>query len=96
MWGESYRQATELRSGLQERLATLRDPQVISGVRKKLELIKKKRARRRRRREERAEEKQEEERRAAEREAAIDKFQMKQIQELEEKNRVRRVGGSRM
>ncbi|XP_072516121.1 programmed cell death protein 7 [Salminus brasiliensis] len=91
VWIEAYSRAVELKSSLQERLAALQDGEVISRVKKSLELLGKKRARIRRRRAERMEEKQEEERRAAEREAAIDKFQMKQIQELEEKNREREL-----
>ncbi|XP_049321425.1 programmed cell death protein 7 [Astyanax mexicanus] len=91
VWTEAYSRAGELKSSLQERLAGLQDREVISRVKKNLELIKKKRACMRRRRAERMEEKQEEERRAAEREAAMDKFQLKQIQELEEKNREREL-----
>ncbi|KAI4889531.1 hypothetical protein NFI96_010733 [Prochilodus magdalenae] len=90
-WGESHSRAVELRSSLQETLPALQDQETISRVRKKLELIKKKRVRMRRRKAERMEEKLEEERRAAEREAAMDKYQMKQIQELEEKNREREL-----
>ncbi|XP_066502999.1 programmed cell death protein 7 [Hoplias malabaricus] len=91
LWAESYGRGMELKLRLQERLSGLRDPEVISSVKKKLELIKKKRARIRRRKAERVEERLEEERRAAEREAAIDKYQMKKIQELEEKNREREL-----
>ncbi|KAL7866805.1 hypothetical protein AOLI_G00146190 [Acnodon oligacanthus] len=87
VWTESHSRAVELKSSLQERLASLQDQKAISRVKRKLELIKKKRERMHRRKAEKMEEKREEERRAAEKEAAIDKHRMKQIQELEEKNR---------
>ncbi|XP_076880991.1 programmed cell death protein 7 [Brachyhypopomus gauderio] len=90
-WTDSYSRAMELKTGLQDRLAALQDPECFSGIKKKLALLKKKRARMRRKKVERMEESQEREARAAEREAAIDKYQSKQILELEEKNREREL-----
>ncbi|KAK1798536.1 hypothetical protein P4O66_006833 [Electrophorus voltai] len=90
-WTVSYSKAMELKNRLQERLTALRDPESFGRVKKKLTQIKKKRARMRRRKAEQTEESQEREARAREREAAIDKYQSKQIQELEEKNREREL-----
>lgn len=88
-WTDSYSRAAELKSSLEESLETLRDPDRVDVVRRKLALIKKRRARARRKKAERKEQKREQEEQAAEKEAAIDKHQMKKIQEIEEKNRVR-------
>ncbi len=89
VWTESLSRAAELKSSIQERLADLKDPDCVSRVTRKVLLINKKRARMRRRKTEQREEKQEQEARRAERQAEVDKWQMKRIQEVEEKNRVR-------
>ncbi|TSL68163.1 Programmed cell death protein 7 [Bagarius yarrelli] len=90
-WTNSYSRAMELKGNLEESLKTLNHPDVVDKIKKKLALIKKKRARRRRKKAERKEEEQEREVRAAEKEAAIDKYQMKKIHEIEEKNREREL-----
>ncbi|XP_043101375.1 programmed cell death protein 7 [Puntigrus tetrazona] len=87
VWTESLSRANELKSGVRESLADLRDPGGLDAVRRKLLLVDKKRARMRRRKMERREEEQEREARRAAREAEVDKWQMKRIQEVEEKNR---------
>ncbi|XP_028812331.1 programmed cell death protein 7 [Denticeps clupeoides] len=86
-WARSFPEAQGLRGELQEKLLALGDPDTLSGVRRKLLLAAKKRTRGRRRRAERAEEVQQERERWAEREAAIDRWRMKRIQEVEEKTR---------
>lgn len=91
VWTESLSKANKLKSSIQESLTDLKDPDCVSSVKRKLLLINKKRARMRRRKMEQREEKQEQEARRAEREAEIDKWQMKRIQEVEEKNRVRKT-----
>ncbi|XP_016401306.1 programmed cell death protein 7 [Sinocyclocheilus rhinocerous] len=87
VWTESLSKATELKNSIQESLTDLKDPDCVGGIKRKLLLINKKRARMRRRKMEQKEEKQEQEARRAEREAEVDKWQMKRIQEVEEKNR---------
>ncbi|XP_059362575.1 programmed cell death protein 7 [Carassius carassius] len=87
VWTESLSKAIELKNNLQESLTDLKDPDCVGGLKRKLLLIRKKRARMRRRKMEHEEEKLEQEARRAEREAEIDKWQMKRILEVEEKNR---------
>lgn len=90
VWTESLSKATALKNSIQERLTGLKDPDAVGGLKRRLLQIKKKRARMRRRKMQQREEEQEQEARRAEREAEIDKWQMKRILEVEEKNRVRR------
>lgn len=87
VWTDRLAKAAELQNNIQESLTELKDPDCVSGIKRKLLQINKKRARMRRRKIEQKEEKQEEEARRAEREALVDKWQMKRIQEVEEKNR---------
>lgn len=89
VWTETLSKAAELKNIIRERLTSLKDPDCLSGIQRKLLLIEKKRARVRRRKMEEREEMQEQEVRRAEREAEVDKWQMKRILEVEEKNRVR-------
>lgn len=89
VWTETLSKAAELKNIIRERLTSLKDPDCLSGIQRKLLLIKQKRARVRRRKMEEREEMQEQEVRRAEREAEVDKWQMKRILEVEEKNRVR-------
>lgn len=89
VWTETLSKAAELKNMVRERLTSLKDPDCLSSIQRKLLLIKKKRARGRRRKIEEREEMQEQEVRRAQREAEVDKWQMKRIQEVEEKNRVR-------
>ncbi|XP_016140371.1 programmed cell death protein 7 [Sinocyclocheilus grahami] len=86
-WTESLSKATELKNRIQESLTDLKDPDCVRGIKRKLLRVNKKRARMRRRKMEQQEEKQEQEARRAEREAEVDKWQLKRIQEVEEKNR---------
>ncbi|RXM92954.1 Programmed cell death protein 7 [Acipenser ruthenus] len=87
LWSESYVKALAVKKELQEKLKTLDDPVYIEDVKKKLARIRKKRLRLQRKKREQALEKQEEEARAAEREAQIDKWRMKCVQQVEEKKR---------
>ncbi|XP_051571329.1 programmed cell death protein 7 [Myxocyprinus asiaticus] len=87
VWTETLLKATEMKNSIEERLAALKDQDCVTSIKRKLLMRNKKRARIRRRTLEQREEKLEEEARSAEREAAIDKWQMKRIHEVEEKNR---------
>lgn len=91
---DSYRSAVELRRSLQDRLNDLTDPGKVALMKKKLRQIKTKRSWMRRKKGKLEDEKREQQAQAAEKEAAIDKRQMKQIQEIEEKKKVRRLNFS--
>ncbi|XP_062868984.1 programmed cell death protein 7 [Trichomycterus rosablanca] len=90
-WTDSYTRAMELRRSLEDRLKALTDPVKVDVMKKKLERVKKKRTWMRRKKNKLEEEKRDQQARAAEKVAAIDRQQMKQIQELEEKNREREL-----
>lgn len=92
VWTDALSKAAELKKSIQERLAELKEPDSVRSIKRRLLQINKKRARMRRRKMELKEEKLEEEARRAEREALVDKWQMKRLQEVEEKNRVRKTG----
>ncbi|KAG9352294.1 hypothetical protein JZ751_020707 [Albula glossodonta] len=87
VWAELYPKAVLMKRDLVEELKPFNDPAYIDSVKKKLSFISKKRLRNRRKKREQFEEKQEEDTRAVEREAVIDKWRMKRIQEVEEKKR---------
>nr|XP_055039529.1 programmed cell death protein 7 [Misgurnus anguillicaudatus] len=87
VWTEMLSRATELKNIIQESMTDLKDPELFCSIQRKLLLISKKRARVRRRKMEEREEKQEQEARRAERKAEVDKWQIKRLQEVEEKNR---------
>lgn len=87
VWTEMLSRAKELKNIIQESMTDLKDPELFCNIQRKLLLISKKRARVRRRKMEEREEKQEQEARRAERKAEVDKWQIKRIQEVEEKNR---------
>lgn len=89
VWTESYSEAAELKKNVQERLSFLSDPEAKSSIKKKLMTIRNKRIRIRRKKIEHVEEDQKQEERLAERVAAIDKWMLKRIQQVEEKKRVR-------
>ncbi|XP_030045621.1 bromodomain-containing protein 4 isoform X2 [Microcaecilia unicolor] len=89
-WSETYLKATNIYKDVDEKMKILNEPGYIEGVKKKLEKIKKKRLRLQRRKQETPEGK-EDATRSAEREAKIDKWRMKCIQEVEEKNREREL-----
>jgi hypothetical protein len=94
VWADSYAEAVSVKTDLQEKLKVLGDSEFVESLKKKLSSISKRRARLRRRQVEQDEDKQREEERVAEREAAIDKWRMKRIHEVEEKKRVRELKGS--
>ncbi|KAL1007515.1 hypothetical protein UPYG_G00087820 [Umbra pygmaea] len=87
VWADSYTEALSVKLDLQEKLKVLNDTECIEILKNKLSSISKKRARLRRRKFEQEEEKQREEERMADHEAAIDKWRMKRIHEVEEKKR---------
>lgn len=90
VWSEVYLQAANIHKELQDKIKALNRPGYIEGVQKKLEKIRKKRLRIQREKQE-TPVKKEEAARAAEREAKIDKWRMKCIQEVDEKKREREV-----
>ncbi|KAM6980475.1 programmed cell death protein 7 [Aplochiton taeniatus] len=79
--------ALSVKTDLQDKLKVLNDPEFVDGLKNKLSDITKKRARRRKRKLVQLEEKHIEEDRIAEKEAAIDKWRMKRIQEVEERKK---------
>ncbi|KAL2077041.1 hypothetical protein ACEWY4_026545 [Coilia grayii] len=87
VWTESYNQAVGLKNNIQEKLNVLTDPETLSCIKKKLVTLRKKRMRTRRQKIEKIEEYQKQEDAVAERHAAIDKWRMKRIQQVEEKKR---------
>lgn len=87
VWADSYTKALSVKKDLQERLKVLSDPECVSGLKKKLSCISRRRARHHRRKLVRMEEKQMKEEQRAEKEAAIDRWRMKRIQQVEEKKR---------
>lgn len=90
VWTDALSKAAELKKSIQERLTELKEPDCVRSIKRRILQINKKRARMRRRKMAQKEEKLEEEARRAEREALVDKWQMKRLQEVEEKNRVDR------
>lgn len=88
VWADSYAKALSLKNELQEKLKVFSDSKCVDDTKKKIACIGKRRARQRRRKLAQIEEKQMEDERLAEREAAIDKWRMKRIHEVEEKKRV--------
>ncbi|CDQ86944.1 unnamed protein product [Oncorhynchus mykiss] len=91
VWADSYAEAVSVKTDLQEKLKVLGDSEFVESLKKKLSSISKRRARLRRRQVEQDEDKQREEERVAEREAAIDKWRMKRIHEVEEKKRAQEL-----
>ncbi|XP_064192715.1 programmed cell death protein 7 [Anguilla rostrata] len=87
IWTELYPKAVATKSALLEKLNLFSDSAYVETVKKKLALISKRRLRIRRKKRELIQEEKEEDERAAEREAAIDKWRMKRIREVEEKKR---------
>ncbi|KAJ8340337.1 hypothetical protein SKAU_G00349700 [Synaphobranchus kaupii] len=85
VWTESYSKAVAIKSALLEKLNIFSDPAYVESVKNKLAFISKKRLRNRRKKRERVEEEKEEDARAAQREAAIDKWRLKRIQQVEDK-----------
>lgn len=88
-WSEAKLEAEAARSELQEAVRPLREPGYLQELGRKAEKARKRRQRLQRRKQEAEAAKEEEAARAAEREAEIDRWRAKCIQEVEEKNRVR-------
>lgn len=89
VWADSYLKAFRVKEELQDKLKLLSDAPGLQQLKVKASRATQKRARRlRARQEQRTERKQAEERRA-EKEAAIDKWRMRQIQQVEEKKKAR-------
>uniref|UniRef100_A0A8C3I484 Programmed cell death 7 n=1 Tax=Chrysemys picta bellii TaxID=8478 RepID=A0A8C3I484_CHRPI len=90
-WGRAHGQARALLSELRERLRPLREPGSLGELRRKAEKARKRRLRLRKRKQEAEAAREEEAARAAEREARIDRWRAKCVQEVEEKNREREL-----
>ncbi|KAH1183777.1 programmed cell death protein 7 [Mauremys mutica] len=90
-WGQAHGQARALLSELREQLRPLREPGYLGELRRKAEKARKRRLRLRKRRQEAEAAREEEAARAAEREARIDRWRAKCVQEVEEKNREREL-----
>lgn len=90
-WTDSYLMSLNVKRELQDKLAALTDSWCLDSRKAKLSRVAKRRARRRRARAlQQMEDKQSEER-ISEKEAAIDKWRMQQIRQVEEKKKVRLV-----
>nr|XP_021132021.3 LOW QUALITY PROTEIN: programmed cell death protein 7 [Anas platyrhynchos] len=90
-WSEVKLEAEAARSELQEAVRPLREPGYLQELGRKAEKARKRRQRLQRRKQEAEAAKEEEAARAAEREAEIDRWRAKCIQEVEEKNREREL-----
>ncbi|XP_040426271.1 programmed cell death protein 7 [Cygnus olor] len=90
-WGEVRVEAEAVRSELREAVRPLREPGYLRELGRKAEKARKRRQRLQRRKQEAKAAKEEEAARAAEREAEIDRWRAKCIQEVEEKNREREL-----
>ncbi|XP_075287761.1 programmed cell death protein 7 [Opisthocomus hoazin] len=90
-WAQAREEAEEARRELREVVRPLREPGYHQALRRKAERARKRRLRLQRRKQEAKAAKEEEAARAAEREAKIDQWRAKCIQEVEEKNREREL-----
>ncbi|XP_035192242.1 programmed cell death protein 7 [Oxyura jamaicensis] len=90
-WGEVQAEAEAARSELREAVRPLREAGYLRELGRKAEKARKRRQRLQRRKQEAKAAKEEEAARAAEREAEIDRWRAKCIQEVEEKNREREL-----
>ncbi|XP_069722492.1 programmed cell death protein 7 [Phaenicophaeus curvirostris] len=86
-WARARDEAEEARRELREIVRPLREPGYREALRRRAERARKRRLRLQRRKREREAAREEEAARAAEREAEIDRWRAKRIQEVEEKNR---------
>ncbi|KAI3377198.1 hypothetical protein L3Q82_009113, partial [Scortum barcoo] len=91
VWTDSYSQALSVKRELQEQLPALTDSQALDRWRTKLSCIAKRRARRLRARKVLQLEEEQREERMREKEAAIDKWRMQQIHQVEEKKKEREL-----
>ncbi|MEE6520137.1 hypothetical protein FKM82_017935 [Ascaphus truei] len=87
---QEYPKADSIRKELERKMKGLEEPGYIDGLKRKLGRVRKKRLRQQRGKQETEEEKEEAER-AAEREARIDRWRMRRIQQVEEKKREREL-----
>ncbi|XP_037553567.1 programmed cell death protein 7 [Nematolebias whitei] len=87
VWEDSYLQALYVKEELQEKLKLLSDAQCLQQLKVKVSRAAQKRARRLRARKELQMERKRAEERCAEKEAAIDKWRMRRIQQVEEKKK---------
>ncbi|XP_006129300.3 programmed cell death protein 7 [Pelodiscus sinensis] len=90
-WRQAHEQARALLRELQEQLRPLREPGGLGELRRKADKARKRRLRLRKRKQEAQAAREEEAARAAEREARIDQWRAKCVQEVEEKNREREL-----
>lgn len=91
-WERERAEAEELLEELRETVRPLREPGYLRELGRKAEKARKRRERLQRRKREARAAQEEEAARAAEREAEIDRWRAGRIQEVEEKNRVRKSG----
>lgn len=89
VWEDSYLRALHVKEELQEKLKLLSDAQCLQQLKVKVSRAAQKRARRLRARKELQMERKRAKERCAEKEAAIDKWRMRQIQQVEEKKKAR-------
>ncbi|CAM2098968.1 unnamed protein product [Caretta caretta] len=90
-WAQAQARARALLSELQERVRPLREPGYLGELRRKAEKARKRRLRLHKRKQEAEAAREEEAARAAEREARIDQWRAKCVQEVEEKTREREL-----
>lgn len=88
-WDDSYLQALHVKEELQDKLKLLSDAQCLHQLKVKVSRAAQKRVQRLRVRKELQMERKRAEERCAEKEAAIDKWRMRQIQQVEEKKKAR-------
>lgn len=91
VWADSYLKALHAKEELQDKLKLLSDAQCLQQLKVKASRAAQKRARRLRARKEQQMERKRAEERCSEKEAAIDKWRMRQIQQVEEKKKVEDV-----
>ncbi|KAM9124602.1 programmed cell death protein 7 [Pangshura tecta] len=90
-WGRAHGRARALLSELREQVRPLREPGCLGELRRKAEKARRRRLRLRQRKQEAEAAREEEAARAAEREARIDRWRAKCVQEVEEKTREREL-----
>ncbi|XP_075131911.1 programmed cell death protein 7 [Leptodactylus fuscus] len=90
-WTLEYEKAAHLQVDLEKKLKELEKPGYIEGVKRKLNVVRRKRLRQQRRRQVTEEEDKVAAERSAEKEASIDLWRMKCIQQVEEKKREREL-----
>ncbi|XP_059207213.1 programmed cell death protein 7 [Centropristis striata] len=91
VWLDSYLMASDAKRELQDKLKVLSDPECLDRWKGKTSRVAERRARRHRARKELLVEERQREERSANKEAAIDKWRMQQIHQVEEKKREREL-----